>query len=262
MKDLYSQGITDPSLKELEELAGWYNEKLGNYPVIVGGWAAYIYSKGLGSKDIDIVFPNAASMHQTLSAYFQSHGYKEKHMGHFGFDKEIVKTVKSGGREVEIIIDAVSSDRTITFEGSKARLPWGWAAKHSVEKKVGSAAIIIPTAELLLTYKLGAVFGRNISLRTGLDFEYYRSKIWKDIYDIAGLSRLEIDEKKVAGFLKESGLDAHKEDMMGIIGDNFTDETQNLVKDAQMAKIRKILTGSGDNPITTKTPGVYNPRFS
>ncbi len=109
MRELYSPSITDPSLKELEELAKWYNDKLGNYPVIVGGWAAYIYSKGLGSKDIDIVFPDAASMHQTLSAYFLSHGYGERHRGHFGFDKEIVKTVKSGGREVDIIIDAVSS---------------------------------------------------------------------------------------------------------------------------------------------------------
>jgi|GEM_PF-931039 len=262
MKELYSQGITDPSLKELEELAKWYNEKLGNYPVIVGGWAAYVYSKGLGSKDIDIVFPSAASMHQTLSAYFLSHGYTERHRGHFGFDKEIVKTVKSGGLEVDIIIDAVSSDRTITFEGSKARLPWSWASRHSVEKKVGSATIRIPNVELLLTYKLGAVFGRNINIKTGLDFDYYRSKIWKDVHDIAGLSRLEIDGKKVAGFLKESGLDAHKEEIAGIIDDNYTEETRNLVKGADMEKIRKILTGSGGNPITTKTPGRYNPRFS
>ncbi len=156
----------------------------------------------------------------------------------------------------------VSSDRTITFEGLKARLPWSWAAKHNVEKRIGKATVRIPAVELLLAYKFGAVFGRNINLKTGLETAYYQSKIWKDIYDVAGLSRLEIDGKKVGKFLKESGLEAHTGEIMQIIDDHYTDETRNLVKDSDMAKIRKILTGSGGNPITTKTPGVYNPRFS
>lgn len=129
--------------------------------------------------------------------------------------------------------------------------------KHNIEKKIGAATVCIPTAELLLTYKLGAIFGRNINLKTGIDFEYYRSKIWKDVYDVAGLSRLEIDAKKVMGFLKESGLDAHKEEIVQIMDGNCTDETRNLVKGADMAKIRKILAGSKGNPIPTKTPGVY-----
>ncbi|MFH1222050.1 MAG: hypothetical protein V1492_03120 [Candidatus Micrarchaeota archaeon] len=38
MKEIYSSSITNPSLRELEEFAGWYNEKLGNYPIIVGGF--------------------------------------------------------------------------------------------------------------------------------------------------------------------------------------------------------------------------------
>jgi len=246
MRELYSGSITDPSLKELEELAKWYNERIGSYPIIVGGWAAYIYSKGLGSKDIDIVFLDAKSMHQTLSAYFLSHGYEERHRGHFGFDKEIVKTVRSGGREVDIIIDAVAADRTIVFEGSKARLPWKWAAKHNIEKKIGKATVLVPNPELLLAYKFGAVFGRNLNLKTGLDFDYYRSKIWKDVHDIAGLSKLEIDEKKVVGFLKESGLDAHREEIAQIIEDNYNDETRSLVKDADMGKIRRILAGTSN----------------
>ncbi len=61
----------------------------------------------------------------------------------------------------------VSSDRTITFEGLKARLPWSWAAKHNVEKRIGKATVRIPAVELLLAYKFGAVFGRNINLKTG-----------------------------------------------------------------------------------------------
>jgi hypothetical protein len=44
--------------------------------------------------------------------------------------------------------------------------------------------------------------------------------------------------------------------------DNYTEETRNTVKGADMEKIRKMLIGSGDNPITTKTPGAHKPRFS
>ena len=69
MKELYAGEITDPSLKELETFAKWYNDKIGNYPVIVGGWAVYCYTAGLGSKDIDVVFPGDASKHATLFAY-------------------------------------------------------------------------------------------------------------------------------------------------------------------------------------------------
>ncbi len=46
MKEIYDPSITDPSLEELKEFALWYNEKIGNYPLIVGGWAVYFYTKG------------------------------------------------------------------------------------------------------------------------------------------------------------------------------------------------------------------------
>src|SRR3990167_6007419 len=117
MQELYGPTITDPSLKELGEFAKWYNEKLGNYPIIVGGWAVYCYTKGLGSKDIDVVFLGEATKHMTL-------------------------------------------------------------------------------------------------------FDYFRSKIWKDIYDIITLSQLEIDAKKVDKFLGESKLAEYKTEIIQIIEDN------------------------------------------
>ncbi|MFH1394329.1 MAG: hypothetical protein ABIH29_05625, partial [Candidatus Micrarchaeota archaeon] len=161
MKEIYDDGITGPSLKELEEFAAWYNEKIGNYPVIVGGWAVYCYTKGLGSKDIDVVFLGDAAKHVTLGAYFLSHGYAERSRSFF--DKEFVKVINTSEREIEIIIDAVSSKRTIIFDSRKARLPWKWAIKHNTLQKLGNARFYIPTAELLLVYKLGAIIGRNIN---------------------------------------------------------------------------------------------------
>jgi len=63
---------------ELKDFSQWYNEKVGYYPLIVGGWAVYCYTRGLGSKDIDVVFPGSESKHTTLFNYFRTHGYSER----------------------------------------------------------------------------------------------------------------------------------------------------------------------------------------
>lgn len=102
MQELYNSTITDPSLTELEEFAKWYNEKVGNYPIIVGGWAVYCYTKGLGSKDIDVVFLGAATKHMTLFDYFRSHEYTERTRSLF--DKEFVKIIKSQSRETKSVL--------------------------------------------------------------------------------------------------------------------------------------------------------------
>lgn len=240
MKEIYAAHITDPSLAELEEFASWYNEKIGNHPVIVGGWAVYCYTGGLGSKDIDVVFLGDKTKHVTLSAYFLSHGFDERSRNLF--DKEFAKPVKSKGVEVEIIIDAVSSTRFIIFEGRDARIPWGWAVKHSIEYKIGKSVIYIPIIELLLLYKFGAILGRNLYLKTGIDISYYRSKIWKDVLDVFSLSKLEIDQKKLNSFMKESGLSKYRGEVLQIIEDNFDDEIRSIVQDASLERIKKVLS--------------------
>ncbi|OIO21205.1 hypothetical protein COV61_04340 [Candidatus Micrarchaeota archaeon CG11_big_fil_rev_8_21_14_0_20_47_5] len=239
MKELYAKEITDSSLKELEEMARWYNEKIGNYPIIVGGWAVYFYIGGLGSKDIDVVFLGDRAKDATLAAYFHSHGYAEKRRDFF--DKEYVKKVKAGDREIEIIIDAVSAKRTILFDGKDARIPWSLAAKHNVERKIGSASVCLPTKELLLTYKLGAVLGRSILLKTSPEFDYYRSKLWKDVYDAASLAGLKIEQKTVWGFLGQTGLKKYAKEIMQIIEANFDEEAKSLAGEEGFLKIRGML---------------------
>lgn len=239
MRELYVNEITDPSLKEFEEFAKWYNEKLGNYPIIVGGWAVYCYTRGLGSKDIDVVFLGDEAKHMTLFDYFRSHGFSERRKSFF--DKEFVKTIKTKDQEIDIIIDAVSSNRTIIFEGKKARIPWNWAVKYSIKYKLEKATIYIPTIELLFVYKLGAILGRTSNLRTGLDIAYYRSKLWKDVYDIATLSRLKIDSKKLNKFLTDSNLADYKDDILQAIEDNFDQDIKSLVPDVSLLNIKKVL---------------------
>lgn len=239
MKELYSNLITDPSLKELKEFSKWYNEKIGNYPVIVGGWAVYCYTKGLGSKDIDVVFLGDKAKHSTLYNYFLTHRYQERSRSLF--DKEFVKIVKNKDVEVEIIIDAVSSNRFIIFEGKKARIPWSWATKYNVQYKLNESIIHIPTIELLLTYKLGAILGRNTFLKTGIDFNYYKSKIWKDVYDVLSLSKMKFDENKLSKFMKESKLENYKDEIIQIIEDNFDVEIKDSLKDVFVNDIKDKL---------------------
>jgi len=239
MKEIYDKEITEPSLLELEELALWYNEKIGNYPAIVGGWAVYFYTKGLGSKDIDIVFAGDKAKHQTLFTYFQSHGFHERQRSLF--DREFYKEFDTGKRKVDIIVDAVSQNRTIIFEGRKVRIPWAWAMKHSREHKAGKATILIPEIEVLLVYKLGAALGRNDIMKSGIDFDYYRSKVWKDVYDIVSLSEKEMKAETARKFLKESGLETYKSEILQIISDNFDAEMKGLLKDAALDRIGKIL---------------------
>lgn len=267
MREAYAREVTDYSLEELRELARWYNDKLGHYPIIVGGWAAYLYTGGLGSKDIDIVFPDGRSMDATLSQYFASHDYKEKFTGVFdNAEKELVKRIKTGKRTVEIIVDAVSAKRVILVKGGKVRIPWSWAVKNCVEKDIGKASVYLPTLETLMAYKLGAVLGRQEQLRQQTEpaqVQYFRSKVWKDVYDSISLSKFDLDLKRLNGFLEESGLDKYRQEMIEIIDDYYQDgEIRALLADIQYPRIRKLVTGSGDTSLTTKTPGTHNPRYS
>ena len=242
MRELYSSEITDPSLVELREMARWYNEKLGNYPIIVGGWATYLYTGGLGSKDIDVVFPDDRSKDATLSLYFASHGYKERKTSLF--DKELVKNVRAGKREVEIIVDAVSAKRIIRIKNGKVAIPWSWAPKNCVEKGIGKATVYVPTLEALISYKIGAILGRNELLRQESDpaqLQYFRSKVWKDVYDAASLSKFDVDLGKIGGFFAESGMDKYRGEIMQVIDDNYDAEMQGLLSEVPISRIKMIV---------------------
>ena len=154
----------------------------------------------------------------------------------------------------------------ILVKGGKVRIPWTWAAKNCVEKDIGKASVYLPTLETLMAYKLGAVLGRQEQLRQQTEpaqVQYFRSKVWKDVYDSISLSKFDLDLKKLNGFLEESGLDKYRQEIMEIIDDNYQDgEIQGMLSGVSYSRIRKIVTGSGDNPLTTKTPGTHNPRYS
>lgn len=217
MRELYDKEITDASLKELENFAKWMNEKVGHTPVIVGGWAAYAYVGGFGSKDIDVIFPSEATKAKVLADYFHREGYVERKRDFF--QSEFYKEADVKGKKIEIIIDAASGRRVIEVTGTNARIPWAWAEKHSVKHKLGDAEIYIPEIELLITYKMGAAVGRSNALRSAVGEEavYMRSKVWKDVYDILSLFQKNTDLGKLTRFLKQSKLNEHLEEANNIV---------------------------------------------
>jgi len=190
-------------------LIKWYNRVVGHEPLIVGGWAAWAYHKGLGSKDIDLVFPGEATMQQTLFDYFKSHGYQERKVDFF--DYEFYKHRKTKNGEIDILVDGVSLNRSAQVTGTKITIPWKLAEKHKQKYSFGKDAdAYIVTPEMLLVYKVGALVGRDskLAVATGHVQSHYQAKLWKDVQDILGLfSSTQIDKSTLLEIIGECGLD-------------------------------------------------------
>lgn len=209
MKEFYEPDITEETKKELIDFVKWYNKLVGHEPLIVGGWAAWAYHKSLGSKDIDVVFPGEASKQVTLLEYFQRNDYKQRPTSFFDYEfYKIRKT--SGGREVEVLVDAVSSNRKVIVSGTSVTIPWGFAERFKREYSFSEdAKAYIVEPELLLVYKIGALIGRSKELQTATATQntYFESKLWKDVQDVYGLLKsCDLDPPTLFYLLKESCL--------------------------------------------------------
>lgn len=208
MNDFYYDELIDASLEELKRFASWMNRFFGHYPTIVGGWAVWCYTKGLGSRDIDVVFMNASSKNTALSQYFFYNDYEE--VGTF-LEKTYVKKLKTERGEEEITIDACTASDRRVVSALDITLPWRWAIDYSKKQKLSEEVYIyIPVPELLLTYKIGAALGRLEALKTLRETAYSRAKLWKDFYDVASLlETYKFNKEKLKEFFKKSGIDMH-----------------------------------------------------
>lgn len=187
MNDFYYEEFTQASFQELLNFASWMNKFFGYYPTIVGGWAVWCYTNGLGSRDIDVVFPDASSRNKALARYFFENDYEET--GTF-LEKTYVKKIETEKGTEEIIVDACTTSDKRIIKNLDVTLPWKWVVKHSQRHKLGdNNYIYIPIPELLLTYKIGAALGRREALKTVRETGYLESKIWKDLYDFASLAK-------------------------------------------------------------------------
>lgn len=210
MNGFYYEELTQASFKELLNFASWMNEFFGYYPTIVGGWAVWCYTSGLGSRDIDVVFPDASSRNKALARYFFYNGYEE--VGTF-LEKRYVKKIETEKGPEEIIVDACTASDRRVIKALGLTLPWKWAVNYSQKHKLeGDNYIYIPVPELLLTYKIGAAMGRRETLKTARETDYLESKIWKDLHDVASLAKtLDVESGKLQDFLDDSGISKYIE---------------------------------------------------
>ena len=205
MDKWYYNEVTEASFRELINLTRWINEKYGYYPVVIGGWAVYSYAKSLGSRDIDIVFPDRISIDKVLIPYYNVMGYKSEGLFSKRFYKEII--TKRGIEK--IMLDACSlSDKNILHENKNIEIPWELTVKYynnwGIEKDVN---VQIPQKELLIIYKIKALCDRKYDLKHQIaslaDRDYINSKIWKDENDIKDLSKYKINKEKLNHLLEE-----------------------------------------------------------
>lgn len=210
MKERYQSEVTDESLRELLAIAEWYDKRYGHSITVVGGWAAYLYHHGLGSRDIDLIFLHPATLRKSLEEYMRHNGYAlerdEKQQWVF------VKRV--GGAEIEV--DAVDSIARPLVTGTNAHVIWRWAhgkafvAEYKLEN---GAKIFIPKPELLLYYKLGAILGRRNMLTQTVDpteAARLQAKIQKDVYDAGKVAENSYaNTERLWLFMKASGLMRH-----------------------------------------------------
>lgn len=186
----YYDELLDLAQEELLSFSNWMNERYGNYPVIVGGWATFLHCRHIRSRDIDVVFPSREIRNRVLESYFIARNFILKGT----FTKYFVKEVKTSKGTEEIIIDACAAQDRHPFElDKKVRIPWAVALRseyivlHTLEN---GSQIYIPIKELLLMFKSAALLGREYELkRSTADelIEYYTHKMLKDAYDISAL---------------------------------------------------------------------------
>lgn len=199
MDKWYSKEITEASYNELIELTKWINNIYGYHPFIIGGWAVYSYTKSLGSRDIDIVFPTRISVEKVLMPYYTMRGYKEE--GVFSKSYYIEVTTEKGIEK--IMLDACSfSDKNILHENTDITLPWDLTQHYHHQWIVQKDTIVqVPQIELLFIYKMKALCDRRYDLQhltlSAINKSYINSKIWKDEYDLETLKKLKMDAEKI-----------------------------------------------------------------
>lgn len=184
----YQPEFTEESYREIERLALWSRAR-GPRLYLIGGWAAWRYHQGLGSRDIDVIFPSRSILEGFLPAYYRENGY-ERQPGLIEISYHKPVTTAAGTFYIEL--DAAPIDGSFPFHEDHAlNIPYTLLQGNHQRWRVGSEDVLVPTPELLLLQKVKAFRDRSWDIRSlVLDparSQYLRNKIAKDVYDIQNL---------------------------------------------------------------------------
>jgi len=182
-EDIYYDEITDASFQEMLEICRWLNQTRGYHPMIIGGWAIYLHHPTLGSRDIDILFPERKLKHDVVNMYLLTHDYKSEGV----FAKEYFKEIKTEKRTERIIIDACSVEDINRLKGTEIIIPWKLAFDHQKAIRIEDVDLYIPGVEVMLLFKSKAAIDREGDLKRSFDPFYLQQKIIKDFNDIMTL---------------------------------------------------------------------------
>jgi hypothetical protein len=214
-REYYKEELTKHSYRELISYASWMNEKFGNFPMIVGGWAVYFYTKGLGSRDIDTVFLTRNLLHDTLKYYFSSHGYEE----HGIFSKEYYKEIKTEKGTFRIYLDACSREDKNLFQSDLSKeIPWSVCFRDPEKIEIQHDVFVyMPKREVIFMLKAKAFLDREYRLKRAdiTEREYLTQKTWKDALDVDSLTKKEMDEKLINDIMKEYDFEDMFENLEG-----------------------------------------------
>jgi len=205
MKSLFSrydQMWTDLSLAELKNFARWMNRIIGYNPLIIGGWAVYLHSPGLGSRDIDVLLPSWEVRDRIVTQYLINNGYqlREKTFG----TKEWVKYLIPNDEASETYLDICTLQDSNRIHGRDGEVPWSVATRWQKAVAVGDAEVFIPEPEPLLVLKAKAAWDRTYDLTISGGNVFLGDKVRKDRYDVLSLVRTcTIDQERLKTILDE-----------------------------------------------------------
>ncbi len=191
--------LAEHSYKELQDLLLWFHHQ-GPRPIIIGGWAVYLYNPYLGSVDIDLVGPSMGGLFDaTLEGFERERGYQAVTTGpaYLGtsFRKPIYRDELVIGY-MEIDACTYENDPRVFHEDHEKILPYSLCGRPEFLTEVSLGQNLearIPVKSLLFLYKLKALRDRTYDLEVGravLGAErvaWLEAKITKDGSDLISL---------------------------------------------------------------------------
>ncbi|HII16158.1 MAG TPA: hypothetical protein HA362_07675 [Nanoarchaeota archaeon] len=177
MKEFWNSALTEKSFSILLNL-----KKLPFEFVVIGGWAAYLWTKAHKSKDIDILLKNFEDM-----KYLREHYSLKKN---------------DNLKKYEIKIEEIDIDIYVPFYSYLA-LPVEECIKHTA--KIDGIEVVSP--EILLILKQGAEIDRRDSVKGA-----------KDRIDVMSLLIYSpVDFRKYSMLLKQNKIEHYFQRLKGII---------------------------------------------
>lgn len=172
--EYYQNLITEKSFKLLQDLNRKYKF------ILIGGWAVFLYTQSLKSKDIDLIVE-----------------YEELEK----LRKDFTLNKNDRLKKYEIIIDEIDIDLYLPFY-SNPGIPAEEIKKHSINLE----GLLAPKPEILLILKQRAYLERHTS-----------PKGQKDKIDIISLLGIDLDFKFYKNILKQYKIENYLEELKNLL---------------------------------------------